>query len=155
MKVTKYEHACLLVEELDQHLVIDPGMFATSLPTDLKNVMAVVITHQHGDHLDKDRLQTILMANPELTIFAPQDVLDELADVSAKKVLAETGVSHTAGSFALDFFGNDHAIIYETVPCQNVGVMVNKTLYYPGDSFTEPGTDVKLLAIPSGAPWMV
>jgi len=155
MKITKYEHACLLVEALDQKLIIDPGMFAESLPQDLKEVHAVVVTHIHSDHLDKERLQAIVVANPEVTVFAPQDVLDEIQEIEAKKELAETGVSHTAGSFALEFFGHDHAVIYEKVPCENVGVMVNKTLYYPGDSFTKPNGDkIPLLALPAGAPWM-
>ncbi len=154
MKITKYEHACILLEELDQTLIIDPGMFATSLPTDLKNVAAVVITHQHGDHLDKDLLRKIIDANPDATIFAPHDVLDQLGEFEAKKEVAQPDMSHTAGSFALDFYGKDHAIIYEKVPCQNVGVMVNKMLYYPGDSFTEPKEPVAILALPSVAPWL-
>ena len=154
MKITKYEHACILLEELDQLLIIDPGMFAKSLPTDLKNVTAIVITHEHGDHLDKDVLRALIDSSPDATIFAPQEVLEQLNEIEAKKELAQPRVSHTAGSFALDFFGRDHAVIYETVPCQNVGVMVNKTFYYPGDSFTEPKQPVKVLALPSGGPWM-
>ena len=104
MKITKYEHACLLIEELDQQLVIDPGMFAISLPSDLSDVTAVVLTHEHADHLDKERLKGILDANPGLTIFAPSDVLAQLEEFDAKKEIAEPGVSHTAGSFALDFY---------------------------------------------------
>lgn len=154
MKLTKYEHACLVLDELNQSLIIDPGMFATSLPLGLTTIVAVVITHGHADHLDKTILQTLVKNNPSLTIFAPQDVLDELSDIEAKKELAQPDVSHTAGSFALDFYGHDHAVIYEKVPCQNTAVMVNKKFYYPGDSFTEPKEKVELLAIPSGAPWM-
>jgi hypothetical protein len=26
--------------------------------------------------------------------------------------------------------------------------------YYPGDSFTKPGSDVKILAVPTCAPWL-
>lgn len=154
MKVTKYEHACLVIEEIDQKLIIDPGVLTASLPTDIKGVVAIVITHQHGDHLKIPLIQTIISNNPDLTIFAPQDTLDLLQEVTVKKELAQPEVSHTSGSFALDFYGSDHAIIHESVPCQNVGVMVNKLFYYPGDSFTEPKSEVTLLALPSGAPWM-
>ncbi len=154
MKVTKYEHACLVAEELGQHLIIDPGTYAESMPVDLEEVVAVVITHQHPDHFDPSRLKSILANNPDLTVFAPQDVLDQLSDMVVKKEVAQPKVSHTAGSFALDFYGQDHATIYDIVPCMNVGVMVNKSLYYPGDSFTKPDASVKVLALPSGAPWM-
>jgi len=37
---------------------------------------------------------------------------------------------------------------------QNIGVMVNNTFYYPGDSFTEPGQPVAMLAVPVSAPWL-
>jgi L-ascorbate metabolism protein UlaG (beta-lactamase superfamily) len=154
MKVTKYEHACLVVEELNQRLVIDPGMFAATLPVDLKDVAAVVITHEHGDHLDRRLLNNLLANNPSATIFAPEEVIASLQDIAVKMEIAEPGVSHTAGSFALDFYGKDHAVIYDKVPCQNVGVMVNGSLYYPGDSFTLPKRPVAVLAVPSGAPWM-
>jgi hypothetical protein len=36
----------------------------------------------------------------------------------------------------------------------NVGVMINETLYYPGDSFVLPGQPVQILALPIGAPWL-
>ncbi len=154
MKITKYEHSCLVVEELGQIVVIDPGVFSKSIPSELKNVAAAVVTHMHGDHLDKGRIQTIINMNPDAIIFAPQEVLDELTSIQATKVEAEPGKVHTAGSFELDFYGHDHAVIYEKVPCVNVGVMVNKTLYYPGDSFTKPEQAVSVLTLPSGAPWM-
>ncbi len=112
MKITKFEHACLLIEDLGQYLVIDPGMFAESLPTTLKNVSAIVITHQHGDHLDQEKLLALINHNPDATIFAPRDVIESLESMNVKKEIAEPGVSHTAGSFALDFYGTDHAIIH-------------------------------------------
>ena len=154
MKITKYEHACVVIEDKDQKLVVDPGVFTTSLPTDLRSVVGVVITHQHADHLNKEHLQNIFSQNPNMTVFAPQDVLNELTGIKVTKVLAEPGQTMNVGTFTLDFFGRDHAVIYETIPCQNVGVLVNKSFYYPGDSFTEPGVPVKVLAVPAGAPWM-
>jgi hypothetical protein len=32
--------------------------------------------------------------------------------------------------------------------------MVNGTLYYPGDSFTQPDREVEVLACPTSAPWL-
>jgi hypothetical protein len=37
---------------------------------------------------------------------------------------------------------------------QNTGVIVNDTLYYPGDSYTVPDRKVKILACPTSAPWL-
>ena len=43
MKLTKYEHACMVIEKADVSLVIDPGGYTMPL-TDLMDVVAVVIT---------------------------------------------------------------------------------------------------------------
>ncbi|MCA9330739.1 MBL fold metallo-hydrolase [Candidatus Saccharibacteria bacterium] len=150
MKVTKYEHACLVVEENGERLVIDPGMLA-KLP-ELENVVAVVVTHVHPDHLHLPNLQALVGASPGLTIFGSDEVIAELGELDVKKVSVENDMM-TVGRFRLEFFGHDHAVIYQQVPCQNRGVLVNETLYYPGDSFTLPEKPVQDLAFPAAGPW--
>jgi hypothetical protein len=150
MKITKYEHACLVIEENDERLVIDPGLLA-KLPK-LENVKAIVVTHIHPDHLHISNLQELAADNPGVTIYGSDEVIAELKDVDADKVEVENDLM-TAGNFKLEFYGHDHAIIYQQVPCQNRGVMVNDTLYYPGDSFALPGKPVQDLAFPAAAPW--
>lgn len=45
-------------------------------------------------------------------------------------------------------------MIHSDVPIfQNIGVLVNDTLFYPGDAFTIPAKPFQLLAIPVGSPW--
>ena len=58
MKVTKYEHATLLIERADDLLVIDPGSFLT--PPDFHGTVAVVITHEHADHWTPEQLRRVL-----------------------------------------------------------------------------------------------
>ncbi|MEQ1736917.1 MAG: MBL fold metallo-hydrolase, partial [Rhodoglobus sp.] len=53
MKVTKFEHACLVVQKADSQLVIDPGGY-TPPRTDLFDVVAVGITLAHADHWTPD-----------------------------------------------------------------------------------------------------
>lgn len=43
MKITKYEHSCVVIEEKGEKLVIDPGEL-TALPT-LTYVRAIIFTH--------------------------------------------------------------------------------------------------------------
>jgi hypothetical protein len=62
---------------------------------------------------------------------------------------------HKVSDFTLEFFGDLHQEIHRSIPLiQNVGVMVNDSLYYPGDSYTKPDRPVALLACPTSAPWL-
>ena len=47
-------------------------------------------------------------------------------------------------------------MIHSSIPVvDNVGVLVNDSLYYPGDSFVVPeGVEIDVLAAPSSAPWL-
>ncbi len=67
----------------------------------------------------------------------------------------QNGGEESCGLFKLRFFGENHALVHDNLPqTQNIGVMVNDNLYYPGDSFTKPGAKVTTLALPVGAPWL-
>jgi L-ascorbate metabolism protein UlaG (beta-lactamase superfamily) len=151
MKVTKYEHATLLLSIGDDTLVIDPGMFLSAV--DFGNVAAVVITHEHGDHWTPDQLGRILEKNPDAVIYGPEGV--KTAASGFDVVTVKDGDTVEAGPFTLKFFGEKHSVIHESIPVpDNVGVLVNDELYYPGDSFTVPDVEVDTLAVPIGAPWL-
>ncbi len=152
MKITKYEHACVVIEEQDKKLVIDPGSWTEDFGgTD--NISAVVITHVHMDHFNPANVAAIVKANPNVQLYGTEEVAHELADFQINTVTG--GQSVTTGPFSLQFFGGLHAEIHPSMPRnQNVGVFVNDTFYYPGDSFTAPGLPVKTLALPVSAPWL-
>lgn len=150
MKLTKYEHANLVLEQSGQTLVIDPGNMTSDFAVP-SNVVAVVLTHEHADHADASKVQAIMATNPTARIIAHEAA--QLVDIAAEKVRA--GDELTIGAFTLRFTGGQHALISPALPrVANVGVMVNDLLYYPGDSFTLPERPVEVLALPAAAPWM-
>jgi len=152
MKITKYEHACFVAEENGQSLVVDPGNWTSSF-TAPDNVVAVVITHEHQDHLDLSHLHAIVSKNPEVVIITHPDVVKQLTDFNARP--ANPGDSLSVGGFNLTFYGGDHAVISPDRPAlANIGVMINDRVYYPGDSFAIPDAPVDILALPVSAPWM-
>ena len=153
MNITKLEHACMVVEIDGKRLVIDPGNFTKSL-TDLENIVGIVITHVHADHFDTKLVDTIIKANPDAVIVSVKEVTDQLKDTKKEKI--DAGDTRTVGPFALEFFGGRHAYIHDQVPQnQNVGVLVNETLYFPGDSFSPPGNkSIKVAAVPVSGPWL-
>jgi L-ascorbate metabolism protein UlaG (beta-lactamase superfamily) len=156
MRVTKYDHAMLVIEEGDAELVIDPGSFTQALP-DVSRAVAVVITHEHADHWTPEHLRSIRAAAGDIPIFGPKGVADAATDFDVTVVAP--GETRTAGPFTLKFFGGRHAVIHSSIPVvDNVGVLVNEKLYYPGDSYAMPelasGGSVPVLAAPVGAPWL-
>jgi L-ascorbate metabolism protein UlaG (beta-lactamase superfamily) len=155
MKLTKYEHACVVLEESGQKLVIDPGNFTESL-TNVSNVVALVITHEHMDHYEPRFIEQITEENPDVLIFVPEGLdLTLNADSGGVVHAVQAGDEHEVEPFKLKFFGGQHALIHKSIPpVANVGVMVNNTVYYPGDSFDEPGVAPEVLLTPTSGPWL-
>ncbi|MGD8167608.1 MBL fold metallo-hydrolase [Herbiconiux sp. P16] len=153
MRLTKFEHAALLLEQSGKKLFVDPGSFTTPI-TEASDTVAVVITHEHADHWTPDQLNRILEASPNAVIYGPSGVVAAASGFAITQV--DPGDTVQAGPFTLRIFGGVHALIHSSIPLvDNVGVLINDVLYYPGDSFAVPeGVDVDMLAVPAGAPWM-
>lgn len=151
MRISKYEHALLVLEQESAQLVLDPGSYS-NLP-ELTNVAAVVFTHLHDDHTSVDHAQKIKNKFPEAKMFGTQEVVDKLTGLGVQAVYH--GDHYEVGPFQIDFYGDLHQVIHRSIPLvQNVGVMINSTLYYPGDSYTFPEQKVEVLACPTSAPWL-
>ncbi|MDB5179735.1 MAG: putative Zn-dependent hydrolase [Candidatus Saccharibacteria bacterium] len=152
MELTKYEHACFTVEKDGKSIIVDPGSFTTDL-TIPNNVVAIVVTHDHGDHFNEELLAEIIAKNGAALVIGPQAVTSQLSGYETRTV--HGGDSFAIEGFDLDFYGDNHAVIHPSIPVvQNVGVLIEDRLYYPGDSFTIPEKSVDTLALPVAAPWL-
>lgn len=151
MKITKYEHACLDITDGKNRLIICPGIFSTSLK-DFSNISAVVITHVHADHLGADNIKKIIASNPDVKIFTTEEAAKE---IPSNVQVVKGGQTTEVGDLKLEFYGEKHSEIDPQTPlAQNVGLLVNDKLYYPGDSFTECPKPFEVLAVPASAPWL-
>ena len=156
MEITHLGHACLLVEMADTRLLIDPGVFADDL-SDLRDLSAVLVTHQHPDHLDPERLPALVAANRDAVVLCDPDSVDVLAGVGVD-ARAHDGSATTVGDVTVTPFGQQHALIHDDIPrITNVGVRLDAegepSFFHPGDALdAEPG-DVEVLAFPLQAPW--
>lgn len=151
MKFTKLEHSGCVIEKDGARIVCDPVEFEVSLP-ELDNVVALVITHKHGDHLQPENIAAILDRNPGVRIFTTADAVSEIPNAEVVK----NGDVVNVGEFELRFFGENHAaIVPGKIPCQNIGVVVDGKIVNPGDSFDMPNDVVRpeILLAPSSAPW--
>lgn len=152
MKLKKYEHACFTVEDAGQVLVVDPGNLTNDFVVS-NNIVAVVITHEHGDHFSPDLLAAIYDKNPNSILISLSAIIDKMPDHKSKAVKAGDKVD--VGPFTLEFFGGKHALIHDSLAIiDNIGVLINESVYYPGDSFALTNRPVDVLALPSSAPWL-
>lgn len=155
MRITKLEHAALVVENGSRTLFVDPGKFTRAVEADATTV-GIVITHQHDDHWTPEQLGRIRAASAEARFFGPAGVVADAAQHGITVELVSPGDQVSIDGFSLRFFGGLHAVIHRSIPVvDNVGVLVNELLYYGGDSFEAPdAASVELLAVPAAAPWM-
>lgn len=150
MKITKLEHSGLIIEKDEKRIVFDPSEFTSRLPK-IDNVVAIVITHKHGDHLQPNVLARIINDNPDAKIFTTRDA----APLIEKAIIVKAGDAQELGGFRLDFFGKDHAaVIQGQIPCENIGVVVDGRIVNPGDSFELPNIQTDVLFVAISAPWL-
>lgn len=157
MRITHLGHACLLVEVADQRLLFDPGNFADEEMAGVRDLDAIVITHQHPDHLDVDRVPDLVRANPEAEILCDPMSVEALAKLGIEG-RDHAGSQTRIGEVTLTPYGQMHAVIHDDIPrITNTGVLVTADgeprLFHPGDALdAEPG-EVDVLAFPLNAPW--
>ncbi|MDP9406692.1 MAG: MBL fold metallo-hydrolase [Actinomycetota bacterium] len=152
MRLRKLGHSCVLVEDRDVRLLVDPGGFTPGFE-DLTDLTAVLVTHAHPDHLDLDRLPALLSRNPDARV---------LCDAGSAVELRRRGVdaSALAPGDEVDLgvpvraVGGEHALIHPDLPrIPNVGYLLDGRLLHPGDALLVPDVPVDVLCFPLAAPW--
>ncbi|WP_392672198.1 MBL fold metallo-hydrolase [Streptomyces sp. LN785] len=144
MRITKYTHSCVRLEHEGRVLVIDPGTW--SEPTALTGADAVLVTHEHTDHVDVLRL-----AGLGVPVYAPA-----AADLPGLEVTGVTpGEEFTAAGFRVRAVGGRHAPVHGGEPdCANTGYIVDDAVYHPGDSLHVPGQPIETLLVPVQGSWL-
>jgi L-ascorbate metabolism protein UlaG (beta-lactamase superfamily) len=154
MRLTKFGHSCLLVEEGRARMLLDPGVLSGGFE-ELEGLTALLFTHQHGDHLDPERLRGLLDRNPGARVVSDEGSAEPLAEAGAEVEVVHDGDEVEVGGVGVRVAGRDHAVIHPDIPLvPNVGYLVGGRLFHPGDAFTLPGQPVEVLAVPAGAPWL-
>ncbi|NHC46824.1 MBL fold metallo-hydrolase [Motilibacter aurantiacus] len=153
MKITKLGHSCLLVEESGARILVDPGAFSAF--EGLTGLSGVLVTHQHFDHVDVEKLRALLAANPDATLVVDPGTAEQLsaAGIPGARTLGDGDTLDVAGVEVCGF-GRDHAPFHADAPnIVNTGYLIAGRLFHPGDALAVPGFEVEVLAVPIVAPW--
>ena len=149
MKISKHIHSCLLIEDQGKVVLVDPGNYsydthALDVNT-LQRLDAIVITHEHADHMYIPWIKEILQKFPNTPIYTT---------ASAKKLLEQEGLDniHTKGNDYITMEPVPHEKIWFGPAAENVLATLFGTFATPGDSHTFT-TKADIVALPVTAPW--
>ena len=157
MRVTHLGHACLLVETADRRILIDPGSFSRGFEQ-LTGLDAILVTHNHFDHFDPERVAALVRANPSTPVHTDPLTAQKLREEGLDAVPTRQGEPFEVGDVTVTPVGELHAFNHEAMPrIPNVGLVLRAdgepSLFHPGDAYdAEPGP-VDVLAHPLNAPW--
>jgi L-ascorbate metabolism protein UlaG (beta-lactamase superfamily) len=159
VRITHLGHACVLIEDpagTAGKVLIDPGSLASDVDQ-VGAVDAVLVTHEHPDHIDLASLQTLRRANPGLTLYGSPGVCGVLPAEEKERVLLLTGntSSTTVAGWEVATTTTAHATIYPELPkVLNNSFLLGGHLWHPGDALVDPKRHIDVLLLPIGGPWL-
>jgi L-ascorbate metabolism protein UlaG (beta-lactamase superfamily) len=156
MQLTHFGHSCLFAEFDHTTLLFDPGNFSHGFEG-ISGLSAILITHQHPDHVDTARLPTLIEANPGAALYADPQTAMQLGEPCRA---VHVGDELTVGELTIRAVGGRHAVIHPEIPViDNISYLVGDgdhpaRFMHPGDALFVPDEPVDVLATPAAAPWM-
>lgn len=159
MRIVHFGHACVLIETDGARILFDPGTFSSGFDNE-RDLDAIVITHQHFDHLDREKLAVLAKENPHAQLIVDPGSEEIIQELGLTATTAKPGDSFQINHVDLHAVGGVHAAIHGDIPrVPNIGYILDdnlndRTFYHPGDSFFVPEQRIDILGLPSGAPWL-
>lgn len=151
MKISKYLHSCLVFEKDGFKLLFDPGKFSFAegrVKAEMfADVDAIIITHNHPDHLDAENLKKIIEISGAI-LYSNAQVVKELEDnnlIGHEIIQGEMSI----GPFHLQVIDVVHEQILDSELPDMQAYIIDEKVLHPADSFEE-----KLLKF-KGIDWLV
>lgn len=157
MLLTFWGHSCVTIDHEGRRLAVDPGVFSDTAAA-LDGAEAVLVTHDHADHVQPEVLAAHLATHPEVVVHTTQVVADALgaqgADPARVRVITP-GERLVVAGVDVEVGGGAHAVIHPDVPgTANVTLLLGGAVWHPGDSLDPPRAGLRVLLVPVGGPWL-
>lgn len=155
MKITKIFHSCVLIEKGKTKILIDPGTWVfgekIAKPSDFADVSAVLVTHEHPDHLDIKSLSEILKDGADVISNRSVSIKIKKANLNSK--ILGYGEHVKIGDISIEGIQSPHGTNPIPMP-ENMGFLIQKNIFHPGDSLKVSNLkDVQVYIAPITAPW--
>lgn len=153
MHLTKFGHGCVQLEKNGRSLVVDPATLTPEAAEALTGADAVLVTHEHFDHFQPDRLRAAVSQNPYLAVYTCAGVARHLDDLGDRINIVHDGDAFSVAEFDVTVVGEKHHFSHPDVPpVDNLGFLVDGEVFHPGDALTV--VDAPILLAPGQVPWM-
>ena len=159
MEITHFGHACILVSIGDAEggstrILLDPGNLSTGLDA-IAGLDAVLITHDHVDHLDGEQVDRLKSANPSTQFYSDESSARVLRDRGIEPIEVTDGDAFKVGDVKLEVKSGTHEVIHYELPRPaNNAYLIDGTILHPGDWWAPHPPSLRVLLLPIGAPWL-
>jgi len=163
MKMTKYTHSCIRLENEGRTLVLDPGNFAVEgeHATALEGADYLFVTPRPRALLAGPSVLPLIAQRAEsqtpLKIWAPEAVAQVIKEAvpAAEVTVVSSDSEFSIPGFEVKTYGGQHALIHPLIQTiANVGYLINGAVYHPGDSLVVPHrVRANTVLVPIHAPW--
>jgi len=147
MKITKYGHSCILVEDQGKTILVDPGIYTYNDKTlninSFSSLDFIAITHEHADHMHIPLIEEILNKFPKTQIVTNHSVAN---------ILSKENIETIKENEYIKLENTPHEKIFMGPSPENSMLTLFGRLTHPGDSLSfNKSSDI--LALPITAPW--
>lgn len=163
MDIRHLNHSCMLIDAAGTRVLVDPGNFSVEAIRSfgaLTDLDAILITHQHPDHLDPELLRELLTANLGAVVVAEPEAAEIISSLGYSVVSLGSGETTTVKNLTIHAHGGWHAVIHPDIPrVGNTGFVLEADgeprFGITGDSLEpiEAFEGIDILAFAVVAPW--
>lgn len=148
MKVTRYTQSCLLVEDGDTRILLDPSGQEEQNIEKFGKLNAVIYTHEHGDHFSAELAK--IFADRGAVLYANESTAKQ---IDSDKTIVTDGQKFSLKSMTFKAIELPHCLMTDgSKGPQNTGYLINGNLFHPGDGKYLEGLNIDNLALPITGP---